>query len=59
MPPLLAQLGFLVHAWHGVPCPRHAHIVAFDGGRSHRTPPRGVWYTGQPVVIVNKQLGRG
>src|SRR5437879_6000606 len=49
MPPLLALLALLARAWHGAPSPRHARFVAFDGGRCHRTLPRGVLYTGQPV----------
>ena len=52
MPPLLALLAFLARAWHGAPSPRHARFVAFDGGRCHRTPPRGALYTGQPVTVV-------
>jgi hypothetical protein len=55
MPPLLVLLALLAHAWHGAPCPRHARFVAFDGGRCHRTPPRGAPYTGQPVIVAIKQ----
>ena len=58
-PPLPAQLAFLVHAWHDVLCPRHAHFVAFDGGRCHRKPPRGARYTGQPVAAVIKEFRIG
>lgn len=54
-PPLLVLLALLAHAWHGAPSPRHARFVAFDGGRCHRTPPRGAPYTGQPVIVVIKQ----
>jgi len=36
MPPSPAQSAFLVHAWHGALCPRHARFAAFDGGRYHR-----------------------
>jgi hypothetical protein len=58
MPPSPAQSAFLVHAWHGALCLRHANFVAFDGGRYHRQPPRGARYTGQPVTVVIKQLRR-
>jgi hypothetical protein len=58
MLPSPAQSTFLVHAWHGALYPRHACFVAFDGGRYHRRPPRGARYTGQPVMVVIKQLGR-
>src|SRR6266403_2575761 len=59
MPPSPAQLALLVHVWHGAFCPRHARFVAFDGGRYHRRPPKEVWCTGQPAIVVGKQLRRG
>jgi hypothetical protein len=58
MPPSPAQSAFLVHAWHGALCPRHARFVASDGGRYHRRPPRGARYTGQPVIVVVRQPRR-
>ena len=60
MPPSLARLALPARAWHGVPCLRHGHFVAFDDERHHRRLPREVRYTGQPItVVIGRSMGEG